>query len=308
MKTKSLISNHDCCPSCRKNKIVIDGEIGESYCINCGFVISENLIDTGAEWRSFSDDTRNRTRVGDHTSILIHDMGLSTIIGKTNHDGTGKPISNIMKNSFNRLRLENSRTQINSSLDKNFVRAFAEMNNLKTKLTLSDSIIETAAYRYRKAVEKGLVRGRSIKGMAGACVYFACRYAEISRTLNHIAATINISKKDLSKCYRILLKEFDIRVPPPNPIHSVSKIANIIGLSEKTKRKSIEFLERERKLGGFEGRDPNGLAAAVLYVISMIHDEAKSQKQISLAAGITEVTVRNRIRGLNKSVLKEFLG
>lgn len=286
--------------------VIVDEKIGESYCTHCGFVISENMVDTGAEWHSFSGDTRNQTRVGDRTSILIHDMGLSTMIGRTNQDVTGKPISHMMKNSFNRLRLENNRTQIRSSLDKNFVQAFADMNNLKIKLALSDSIIETAAYRYRKAVEKGLIRGRSIKGMVGACVYFACRDAEISRNLNSVAKTINISRKDLSKCYRTLLKEFEIVVPPPNPISSVSKIANIVGLSEKTKRKAIEFLEKEKTLGGFEGRDPNGLAGAVLYVIGVMHGEVKSQKQISLAAGVTEVTIRNRIKGLNKSILKEY--
>ena len=308
MKIKSLIHYHDCCPSCGKNKVIVDEKIGESYCTHCGFVISENRVDAGAEWHSFSGDTRNQTRVGDHTSILIHDMGLSTVIGKTNQDGTGKPISNMMKNSFNRLRLQNNRTQIHSALDKNFVQAFADMNNLKMKLALSDSVIETAAYRYRKAVEKGIIRGRSIKAMVGACVYFACRDAEIPRNLNEVAKTINIPKKDLTKSYRSLLREFGIIVPPPNPINSISKIANIVGLSEKTKRKAIEFLEKEKEVGGFEGRDPNGLAAAVLYVVGVMHGEVKSQKQISLAAGVTEVTVRNRIKGLNKSILREYCG
>lgn len=307
-KNKFLIRHHNHCPSCGKNQVIMDEKIGELCCTLCGFVISENMIDTGAEWRSFSEDVRNRTRVGDRTSILIHDMGLSTMIGRTNQDVTGKPISHMMKNSFNRLRLEHNRTQIKSSSDKNFVHAFGVMNNLKIKLALSDSIIETAAYRYRKAVEKGIIRGRSINGMVGACVYYACRDAEISRNLNDVAKAINLPKKALTKSYRSLLREFEIIVPPPNPINSVSKIANIVGLSEKTKRKAIEFLEKEKTLGGFEGRDPNGLAGAVLYVIGVIHGEVKSQKRISLAAGVTEVTIRNRIKGLNKSILKKYIG
>ncbi|MEX2192139.1 MAG: TFIIB-type zinc ribbon-containing protein [Nitrosarchaeum sp.] len=307
-ENKFLIRHHNYCPSCGKNQVIMDEKIGELCCTLCGFVISENMVDAGAEWRSFSEDVRNRTRVGDRTSILIHDMGLSTMIGRTNQDVTGKPISRTMKNSFNRLRLENSRTQIRSSSDKNFVQAFSDMNNMKIKLALSDSIIETAAYRYRKAVEKGLIRGRSIQGMVGACIYFACRDAEISRSLNDIAKAINLPKKTLSKSYRSLLKEFEIIVPPPNPINSVSKIANIVGLSEKTKRKAVEFLENEKTLGGLEGRDPNGLAGAVLYVIGVVHGEVKSQKQIALASGVTEVTIRNRIKGLNKSFLREYTG
>lgn len=306
MKIKTIL-HHDRCPSCGKNNIITDELIGEFFCKYCGFVISENAIDVGAEWRRFAGDVRNRSRVGDPTSILIHDMGLSTVIGKTNQDVTGKPISSVMKRSFERLRQQDNRIHINTSMDKNFVQAFADINNLKTKLSLSDSIVESAAYRYRKVFERGLIKGRSIKAMVGACVYLTCRDTEVSRSLNDVAKAINVRKKELSKCYRILLIEFDLTMPPPNPLNSVSRIANMVGLSEKTKRKAIELLEKEGEVGGFAGREPNGLAAAVLYIAAKIHNEVKSQEQISLAAGVTGVTLRNRIQGLSKPVLKEYL-
>lgn len=51
-----------------------------------------------------------------------------------------------------------------------------------------------------------------------------------------------------------------------------------------------------------------GWQEPVLYVIGVMHGEVKSQKQISLASGVTEVTIRNRIKGLNKSILKEYTG
>ena len=307
MKTKFTTFKQDCCPSCGQNKVVTDDKIGELYCTYCGFVISENMVDMDAEYHSFSNDTKNKIRVGDRTSLLLHDMGLSTIIGKPNQDVTGKPISNMMKESFRRLRRQNNRAQINSSLERNYVQAFSDMNNMKIKLALSDPIIETAAYRYRKAVEKGLTRGRTIKAMVGACIYLACRNAEISRSLHDIATSINISKKDLKKCYKSLLMEFEIIVPPPNPLSSVSKIGNIVGLSEKTKRQAMVILEKERDLGGLAGKDPNALTAAVLYVVGRAHGEIKSQRKISSAAGVTEVTIRNRIRGLSKSILRNVL-
>ena len=303
---KIMLGKNGHCPTCGQNKIIMDAKIGELYCTYCGFVISENSVDIDGEWRSSSGNTRNTARVGDPLSIVVHDMGLSTIIGKKNQDVKGKPISNMMKNSFNRLRRQSSQVQFRSSNDKNLAQAFREMNNLKMKLALPDIVIKTAAYRYRKAVEKGLIKGRTIKAMVGACVYLACRDVEISRSLSDVAKTIDVSRKDLSKCYRVLLVEFEISVPPPNPFISLSKIANILGLSEKAKRKAIELLEREKDEGGFEGRDPNGLAAAVLYVAGRKCDEIKSQKQVSLAAGVTQVTVRNRIQGLTESSLLEY--
>ena len=304
MKTATITHHHDQCPSCKRNKVIIDEKIGESHCTHCGLVISENTVSMGAEWRSFEGGI-DKARTGDQTSLMLHDMGLSTVIAKTNKDGSGKPISNGMANSFIRLRRQNSRIQSKDAFGKNFIVAFSDMNNLRTKLALPDPIMETAAYRYRKAVEKGLTRGRTIKAMVGACVYFACRESEISRSLHDIAKTINMPRRDVTKAYRTLLKEFEITVPPPNPINYVSKIANKVGLSEKTMRRTREVLEKERKVGGFSGRDPYAIAAAVLYIVSRKNRESISQREISEATGVTEVTIRNRIRGLNESVLKE---
>jgi len=303
MKTVYKTQN---CTLCGQNKIITDGKIGESHCTHCGFVISENIVNRGAEWRSFAEDVGNRSRTGDKTSLMIHDMGLSTVIGKLNKDGTGKSISTQMKYSFAKLRLHDSRIQKSKSTDKNFIQAFSEMNNLKTKLALSEPIMKIAAYRYRKMVEKGMIKGRTIKAMAGACVYFACRSAEISRSLHDITKTINVPRREVAKCYRILLKEFEIIVPPPNPISFISKIGVIAGLSEKTMRKSIELLEKEKDVGGFAGKDPNAIAGAVLYMVGKKYGETKSQKHVAMAAGVTEVTIRNRVQGLSKSILNEY--
>lgn len=307
MKTTSTAYHHDHCPYCGQNKVVTDDKIGELYCTHCGYVISENIVDRGSEWRSFEGDVGNKSRIGDKASLMINDMGLSTVIGKINKDGTGKPISNMMKNSFTRLRRENSRIHSQKALDKNLIQAFSEMNSLKMKLALSDPIMESAAYRYRKAVERGLIRGRSIKAMVGACVYFACRNAEIPRSLHDIARTINVPRRDVTKCYRLLLNIFEIMMPPPNPISSVSKIGNAAGLSKKTMRKTLQILEKEQETGGFAGKDPHAIAAAALYVVSRRHGETKSQQDIAEAAGVTPVTVRNRVQGLNKSILKKCL-
>ena len=62
MKITSTIHYSDNCPTCGQNKIVIDDKIGESCCGHCGYVISENIIDRGAEWRSFAGDLENKSR------------------------------------------------------------------------------------------------------------------------------------------------------------------------------------------------------------------------------------------------------
>jgi len=299
MISKSMISNQKC-PSCGKTKIVTDDSTGELFCSTCGFVLSEKLEDVGAEWRSFSNDDTNRARTGAGTSITMHDMGLSTIIGIANKDSTGKPLSASMKNSIERLRTWDSRTQAHSSADRNLRQALNEMDKLKDKLSLSNAVIEKAAYIYRKAMEKKLVRGRSIQGLVAACLYAACRNTETPRTLDDMAKAINIRRKDVARCYRLIFRELELKMPVVDPVKGVSRIASIVELSEATKRKAVATLNQAKKIGIVAGKDPMGIAAAALYLACISSGETKSQKEISLASGVTEVTIRNRCAGLRK--------
>ncbi len=292
------------CPSCGKQKMVNDDNSGELFCAICGFVVSDKLEDTGAEWRSFSDGDNNRARVGAGTSLTMHDMGLSTIIGPSNKDSTGKPLSAGMKSSIQRLRIWDSRTQAHSSADRNLRQALNEMDKLKDKLALGDAVIEKAAYIYRKAMDKKLVRGRSIHGLVAACLYAACRNTETPRSLDDIAEGINIRRKDVARCYRLIFRELELKMPVVDPIKTVSRIASIADLSEKTKRKAIEILKQAKEIGMAAGKDPMGIAAAALYLSCISNGETKSQKEISIASGVTEVTIRNRCAGL-RQMLKD---
>lgn len=290
------------CPACGSKKMITDDTTGEMFCSKCGFVISDHIADTGAEWRSFAADGENRARVGAGTSLTMHDMGLSTVIGSINKDSTGKPLAAGMKSSIERLRTWDSRSHAHTSADRNLRHALSEMDKLKDKLALTDAVIEKAAYIYRKAMEKKLVRGRSIQGLVAACLYASCRNTGTPRTLDDIADGINIRRKDVARCYRLIFREMDLKMPVADPIRGVARIASIAGLGEKSKRKAVMILDRAKKTGIVAGKDPMGIAAAALYLACISTGETKSQKEISTASGVTEVTIRNRCSGLRKIV------
>ncbi|MDH3618044.1 MAG: transcription initiation factor IIB [Nitrosopumilus sp.] len=304
---KSTIISGPKCPSCGDKKMVTDQNTGELFCGKCGFVVTDKISDTGAEWRSFANDETNRTRVGAGTSLTMHDMGLSTIIGTQNKDSTGKPLTSAMKSSIERLRTWDSRTQAHSSADRNLRQALNEMDKLKDKLALTDAVIEKAAYIYRKAMEKKLVRGRSIQGLVAACLYASCRNTETPRTLDDIAKGINIRRKDVARCYRLIFRELELKMPVVDPVKGVSRIASIAKLTEKSKRKAVSILEKAKKLGIVAGKDPMGIAAAALYLACINTGEIKSQKDISIASGVTEVTIRNRCAGLRQMIKTESI-
>jgi transcription initiation factor TFIIB len=248
------------------------------------------------------DDGVDKTRVGIPTSLAIHDMGLSTIIGIANKDATGKPLSSQAKHEMKRLRTWDSRSQMNAQMDRNLRYAFMQLDKLKDKLTLSNAIVEKSAYIYRKALSKSLVRGRSIEGMLAASVYAACRDVETPRTLGDVSSAINIKRKDLSKNYRLLVNELDLKMPVVSSITCISKIANKVGLNEKIKRQALEILRIANENRITAGKDPMGMAASALYIACVDQNADVSQKDVAMAAGVTEVTIRNRYKDLKKSL------
>jgi len=292
------------CLRCGKKALITDAETGEIFCGSCGFVLFEQIENPGPERRSFPDDSINRERTGVGTSLAIHDQGLSTIISQTNRDATGKPLSNSMIMTLKRLRRWDGISH-NKANVTNFRKAFNELYRLKDKLSLSDSVVEKAAYIYRKAQDKKLIRGRSISAMIGSALYAACREAETPRTLKEIAVTMNIKKGDLAARYRLLVKELDLKMPVVDSVQNVAKIASKIGLSEKTKRYAIEILRKAEENKISSGKNPMGLAAAALYAACVSTGENKTQRDLSEAASITEVTIRNRYKGLKELYYKK---
>ncbi|HVC26843.1 MAG TPA: TFIIB-type zinc ribbon-containing protein [Nitrososphaerales archaeon] len=293
----------DKCPRCGKGPMVVDNAGGELVCSSCGFVVKDKIEETGPEWRAFSKDEKDdRSRGGIPTSIAMHDMGLATVIGALNRDASGKSLSGSMKATVERLRTWDSRSQVHEPQDRNLRQAFSELDRLSDKLSVSDAVIEKAAYIYRKALERGLVRGRSISAIIAASLYAACRDRETPRTLKDLAVVSNVKKKDIARCYRLLLKEMDIKMPVVDPTKCVSRIASRAQLSERTKRRALEILKKAEEARISAGKDPMGLAAAALYVSCTLEGEDKTQRDVAEAAGVTEVTIRNRYKGLRSAL------
>jgi len=176
------------CLRCGKNSLLTDDVTGEQFCSKCGYVVSEKSQESGPEWRSFQKDGgADPARTGAPSSLMIHDMGLSTVINPLNKDASGKPLSTTMKSTIERLRTWDSGSQVHEPVDRNLRQALSDLNKLKDKVSVPANVLEKAAYIYRKALEKKLVRGRSISAMIAASLYAACRDTATPRTLKDIA-------------------------------------------------------------------------------------------------------------------------
>jgi transcription initiation factor TFIIB len=289
----------DVCPECRSSVLIHDKGSGEIICGQCGVVVTESLVSTDPEWRAFTASEReSRPRVGSPISYSVFDKGLSTTISPIDRDHHGSKLSYDVKNQMRRLRRWQSRSRIDSSENKNLVTAMFELNMLAEKLHLPVSVREEAAVIYRRALDKELIRGRSISVIVAASLYAACRITRTQRTLRELSQHTSMDIKDVSRAYRLIQKELRLQMPVPSPQLKVPKIAAKLGVSEETQRRAVDLLRRAESLRATAGKGPMGLAAAALYIACLLNEENCTQKMISEAAGVTEVTIRNRYKNL----------
>jgi len=298
------------CYLCLKDENVItDVESGEVICGNCGTVITDKAQDTTSpERRTFRvEEKDNKARTGAPTSLAVHDMGLSTIIGRTNRDASGQILDASMRSTIERLRTWDARIQVHNSEGRNLRQAFQQLDTLKDKLGLSNAIVEKTAYIYRKAYERQLPRGKTIAGVLTAAMYIACRDMGIPRTLKEISTISNIKRKDIARNYRMLVFELDIIIPIVDPMNCIIRIANRVKLSDKTKRHAIRMMNNiaKEEIILSAGKNPMGFAASILYLASIIikdDDNNVTQMELAEAAGVTEVTIRNICKSLRRYI------
>ncbi len=287
------------CPECGSTRLMRDYECAELVCMNCGYVIAAKLADRGPEWRAFDDEQRaKRTRVGAPLTYTIHDKGLSTMIDWHDRDIYGKGLSPGQKAQVYRLRKWQRRIRVSDATERNLAFALSEITKIANTLNLPKNILETASLIYRKAVKEKLIRGRSIQGVTSAAIYLACRQCGLPRTLEEIAQASNVSKKEVGRSYRFLIKELNYFIPPLKPSQYITKFSNQLTMQGKVEEIAHKILAAAKELKLTSGRGPTGIAAAASYIASVLTGERKTQREIAEIAQVTEVTIRNRYKEL----------
>jgi transcription initiation factor TFIIB len=302
-KEKQTIEEIVQCPECGSNHLSKDYSRAELVCRNCGLVLDEDIIDHGPEWRAFDSEQREkRARTGAPMSYTIHDKGLSTVIGWKNRDSYGKSIPTRNRAQIFRLRKWARRIRISNATERSLAIAFSELDRMASGMGLPRSVRETAAMIYRKAALKKLVRGRSIEGVITAALYAACRQCHVPRTLDEISNIAHISRKEIGRTYRYVSRELGLKLLPTSPEDYISRFCSELKLSGDVRAKTVEILREAAHRELTSGRGPTGMAAASLYIASVICGERRTQREVADVAGVTEVTIRNRYKELTKKL------
>jgi transcription initiation factor TFIIB len=278
---------------------VVNPVTREIFCGDCGLIVKETIIDVSQEWRAFDhEQMAARARAGAPLTFTKHDKGLTTEIGK----GLGELYKVPPKKRAQYYRIVKWHKRLIRSKDRNLSFAFSELQRIVSFLGLPRSVHERVARYYEEAVNRGLVRGRSIEAMVAALTYAVCRMFHTPRTFDEIAEASGINKREIGRTYRYIARHLNIRIIPANPIDFVPRFCSYLRLSDRVQAKAIQILKEAEKKEVTAGKGPTGVAAAAIYIASVLCGERRTQREVSAVAGITEVTIRTRYLEIARAI------
>ncbi len=287
------------CPECGAKEVFVDESRGERICSKCGLIINEDMVDFQQDWRAFNSEELEKTaRTGAPLTKTRHDKGIGTEIGKSQAELFR--VSSSKRGQY--FRIKNWQKRLVSSKDRNFGYAMSELERVSSSLNLPRNLQEEIGTMYEKALEEGLVKGRSIEAVIGSLVYALSREYGSPRLMSEICEVTGVNKRDLGRTYRYIARKLNLRVVPAKAINYVPRCATLLNLSDKTQVKAKQYLKKIKSEEDVSGKGPIGLAAATLYISGLMNDEFVSQRKIAEAIGVTEVTIRNRCKDIARTL------
>lgn len=275
--------NEVCCPDHPEAQLIEDHRAGDQICSDCGLVVGDRVIDVGSEWRTFSNEKANSDpcRVGGAENPLLNGSDLSTIIGP----GTGGQ-------SFNDSGAKYQNRRSMSSSDRALINAFREISNMADKINLPKTIVDRANVLFKQVHDGKNLKGRSNDAIASASLYIACRQEGVPRTFKEICAVSKISKKEIGRSFKLILKALETSVELITTGDFMSRFCSNLGLPPSVQKAATHIARKAVDLDIVPGRSPISVAAAAIYMASQASEDKKTQKEIGDIAGVADVTIR----------------
>ena len=260
---------------------------GRLVCSRCGFVIEESPIDLGPEWRSFNEEDRTRrSRVGAPLTERIHDHGLTTYIYAK-------------RTELRARKLVAIQASLRTHGQKKLISILQEANRAASKLRLPSRVAETMAKLIRQLYSSGVLRKNNLPEYIAASAVIAARIERHPLTMRDAAELLGISEQDVWRAYRRIVTKLRVRpAAPPKPQMFISRIASRLKLSGEVEALAMRFSTLLVRTGLAQGKPPEALAAASVYLASILLDQKRNQLTVARAIGVTDATIRNRYRDI----------
>lgn len=277
------------CPEC-DGRVRRDGT--DDVCEECGLVLGEDALDRGPE-PTYAGQDGTPERTGAPLTEARHDRGLTTSIGHK-RDAHGSRLSAAKRSQLRRLRRQHHRATLGGKDDRNLSAGFREIDRMGSALGVPDGRREQACRLFRSAQRADVLLGRSIEGVAAACLYAASRIDGGALLLSDVARVARVDELRIERAYRNLNRELDLPASPPTPSQYVPQVASAVDCGASVRRAAETFADAWQDAYPSKAVNPAGVAAAAVYVASTRLGERVSRDAVCEAVDVCRPTLRAR--------------
>ncbi|OEL38181.1 Transcription initiation factor IIB [Dichanthelium oligosanthes] len=296
------------CPDCdRRTEVVLDHATGDTICTECALVLDAHFIDEGTEWRNFADDgggeDRDPSRVGGPNDAFLNNTPLDTRIvynngpQKTQGDGG---------HALPRMRIN-----VGPDREQSLVEAFRAITDMADRLGLVGAIRDRAKDVYKKMDEaKACPRGKKRDVFYATCLYVACRNEGKPRTYKELATATSAgaaAKKEVGRMTILIKKvlgEEAGQVMDIGVVHAgdyLRRFCSRLGMGNQEMRAAQEAARRLEETLDVR-RNPESIAAAISYMVVQRAGATKTVRDVSMATGVAEATIKEAHKDLTPHV------
>lgn len=288
------------CPECK----VFPPELAERFaegdvvCALCGLVLSNKIVDTRSEWRTFSNDDQNGddpSRVGEASNPLLDGNQLSTMISS--------------QGEFGRAGRELNKAQGKSIVDKKdnaLQAAYAKISMMCDAAQLPKIVADGAKQAYKLTHDEKALKGKSQESIMAAVIKVGCRKAHVDRTFKEIGTLTRVPKKDIGRVFGIIRKILEeksrenyqlntnegIQSSQTSAEDLIRRFCSHLGLSIQLSNAAEYIVKRCHDTGVLAGRSPITIAAAVIYMTVLIFKADMAPAKIAEKLGVSDGTIK----------------
>lgn len=296
------------CPECKifPPDLIERFSEGDIVCGSCGLVLSDRVVDTRSEWRTFSNDDQNGddpSRVGDAGNPLLDTEDLSTMISYAPEN--------------TRAGRELNRAQSKSLVDKKdnaLAAAYAKISQMCDGYQLPKIVQDGAKEVYKLVYDERPLRGKSQESIMAAAIFIGCRKAKVARSFKEIWALTNVPKKEIGKVFKIMnrviqeknaanpnaysLIEDSEQTTQTSAEDLIRRFCSHLGLNTQVTNAAEYIARRCKEVGVLQGRSPMTIAATVIYMAGLVFSTDLPPSKIADKTGVSDGTIKTSYKVL----------
>lgn len=288
------------CPECKifPPDLIERFSEGDIVCGSCGLVLSDRVVDTRSEWRTFSNDDQNGddpSRVGEASNPLLDGNNLSTKIGQ------GETTDMRFTKELNRAQGKN----VLDKKDNEIQAAFAKITMLCDASELPKIVKDCAKEAYKLCHDEKALKGKSSESIMAASILLGCRRAEVARTFKEIQSIIHVKTKEFGKTLGIMkniLREKSadgfIKIDTDNMsgaqnLTYIPRFCSHLGLPMQVTTSAEYTAKKCKEIEEIAGKSPITIAVVSIYLNILLFKIPVSAARVGQILQVTEGTIKS---------------